>query len=73
MKYKLIISLVLICLMVIFIIQNVAVVEIDFFFWSIAMSRVLLMLILLVVGIIVGWLLKSYSIQRRKNDTEIGV
>ena len=73
MKYKLIISLVLICLIVIFIIQNVAVVEIDFFFWSIAMSRVLLMLILLVVGIIVGWLLKSYSIQRRKNDTEIGV
>ena len=72
MKYKLIISLVLICLIVIFIIQNVAVVEIDFFFWTIAMSRVLLMLILLIVGIIVGWLLKSYSIQHRKNDSEVG-
>ena len=73
MKYKLIISLVLICLIVIFIIQNVAVVEIDLFFWSIAMSRVLLMLILLVAGIIVGWLLKSYWIQRRKKDAGVGV
>ncbi|MBN2061142.1 MAG: LapA family protein [Deltaproteobacteria bacterium] len=70
MKYKLIISLVLICLIVIFIIQNVAVVEINLFFWTIAMSLVLLMLVLLAIGIIFGWLLKSYSMYRKDNPEQ---
>jgi uncharacterized integral membrane protein len=67
MHLKLIFVLVLISLAVLFIIQNVAVVEVQFLIWSIQVSRSLLMLILLAVGIIVGWLLHSfYNFRRRK-------
>ena len=66
MHFKLIFVLVLISLAVLFIIQNVAVVEVQFLLWSIQVSRSLLMLILLAVGIIVGWLLHSFYIFRRR-------
>ena len=66
MRYKLIAGLAIICLMGIFIIQNSAIVEIRVFFWTIIMSRVLLMFMLLGLGILVGWLLNSYVIHRRK-------
>ena len=68
MNYKLITGLILICLIVVFIIQNAAIVEIHIIFWTIAMSRVLLMFILLAAGIIVGWLLNSYSMHRKKTS-----
>jgi len=67
MNIKLIIGLVIICLVAIFIIQNAAVVEIQVLFWTISMSRVLLMFILLAIGIIAGWLLKSYFIRRNED------
>lgn len=67
MNYKLVIGLVLIGLVVIFTIQNTAVVEVRLFFWTIAMSRVLLMFILLAIGIIAGWLLNSYSMHHKKD------
>ena len=54
MNYKLILILVLAGLSVIFIIQNVDVVEIRFLFWSIQMSRALLMFFLFAIGIIIG-------------------
>lgn len=60
MNYKLIISLILAGLAVIFIIQNVTVVKISFLFWSIQMSLALLMFILLVIGIVLGWIFHSY-------------
>ena len=60
MKYKLIAVAVLILMALIFIIQNSMVVDINVFFWTIKISRILLMLILLIVGIIIGFLLNSY-------------
>lgn len=60
MNYKLILMLVLAGLSVLFIIQNVAVVEIQFLFWSIQMSRSLLMFLMLAIGVIIGWFLHSY-------------
>ena len=68
MNYKLIVGLILMCLLVIFIIQNAAVVEIRLIFWTITMSRVLLMFIILAIGILVGWLLNSYTIHRKKTS-----
>ncbi len=65
MNYKMIIILVILCLMGIFIIQNAEVVEIKVYFWTIAMSRVVLVLILLGIGVIAGWLLGGHF--RRKN------
>ena len=60
MSYKLISTLILIGMMVIFVIQNVTVVEIKFFLWSFEMSRALLYFILIAKGIIIGWLLNNY-------------
>ena len=60
MRYKLISTLILIGVVVIFVIQNVAVVEIKFLLWSFEMSRSLLYFIIITIGIISGWLLNSY-------------
>ena len=70
MNYRLIIGLILMCLIVVFIAQTAAIVEIKFFFWSIAMSRVLLMVILLSIGVLVGWLLKTYWLLRKYPEEE---
>ena len=64
MNYKLILNLFLAGLILLFIIQNFAVVEIQFLFWSIQMSRSLLILFLLAIGVIIGWFLHGYLIQR---------
>lgn len=60
MNIKLLLILVLAGLAVLFIIQNVAVVEIRFLFWSFQMSRSLLIFFLLAMGIIIGWFLHGY-------------
>ena len=60
MKYKLIAGLVLIFIAVIFIVQNSEVVDIRLFFWTMSISRILLMFIILVIGIIIGFLFNSY-------------
>ncbi len=68
MNFKFIAILILAGLAVLFIIQNVAVVEIQFLFWSIKMSRSLLMFLLLAIGIILGWFLHNYIKYRRDNS-----
>jgi len=72
MNYKLILILMLAGLAVLFIIQNVAVVEIKFLFWSIQMSRSLLIFFLLAIGITIGWFLNSYH-KYRKGRSNSGV
>ena len=66
MNIKLVSTLVLIGLAAIFIIQNVAVVEIHFLFWKLSMSRSLFMIIILLVGTAAGWLGHSYYIHRKR-------
>lgn len=65
MNSRLILVLILVGLVVLFIIQNVVVVEIRFLFWSIEVSRSLLIFLLLAVGIIVGWLLHEYMSHKK--------
>jgi len=60
MNYRLILILTLAGLAVLFMIQNIAVVEIRFLFWSVQMSRALLMFFLVAIGIIIGWFLHSF-------------
>jgi putative membrane protein len=60
MNFKLIFSIAMAGLAVLFIIQNVTVVDMKFLFWTLSMSRALLMSLILSVGIILGWLLHSY-------------
>ena len=66
MNTKLVISLILAGLGVLFIIQNVTVVEIRFLFWTLSMSRALLMFFLMAIGIVIGWSAHSFSASRRK-------
>ena len=68
MNYKLVLTLILAGLVVLFVIQNVAVVEIQFLFWSTKMPRSLLMFLLLATGIVMGWFLQSYFSHRKGKD-----
>jgi len=68
MNYKLIFILFLAALAILFIIQNVAAVEIQFLFWSIQMSRALLIFLLFAIGIIIGWFLHEYVKYRKGKD-----
>ena len=65
MNAKLVVVLLLSAAALLFIIQNTAVVEIRFLFWSIQMSRSIWMILLLGVGIVIGWLLPAWFKHRR--------
>jgi len=67
MNAKVILVLILAGLLVLFIIQNVAVVEIQFLFWSASISRSLLMFIVFGVGVLTGWFLKSFLRSDKKS------
>jgi uncharacterized integral membrane protein len=53
-----IIFICLIGLVVIFVLQNTQVVEVRFFFWTISMSRALMLFGTLTIGFVGGWLMK---------------
>lgn len=65
MNYKMIAVVFLIALMVLFGLQNVAVVEIQFLLWSARMPRSLLIFLMLGIGMLIGWFLRSF-VQMRK-------
>lgn len=60
MRFYLILVLALASFAAIFIIQNVAAVDVNFLFWTISMSRSLLIIFTLAIGFLLGWLLRSY-------------
>jgi uncharacterized integral membrane protein len=60
MSFKLIFSIVMAGMTILFIIQNVLPVEVTFLFWTLSMSRALLMSLILSIGIILGWLLHRH-------------
>lgn len=60
MKIKLVIPLVMAFLAFIFIVQNTDTVRVDFLAWSVEMSVVLLLLIMLATGMVIGWALGGY-------------
>jgi putative membrane protein len=64
---KFIISLLLIIAVLIFSIQNMAAVEIQFLLWSFSIPRALLIMILLGVGLVIGMLFYSIAFRRRRH------
>jgi len=64
---KSIISLVLIIAVLVFAIQNIAAVDIQFLLWSFSMPRALLIATLLGIGFIIGMLFYSLVFRRRRN------
>ena len=55
-RAKLIFSLVLVSVMLLFALQNTQVIEVRLLLWTLSISQVLLMLLLVVVGAILGWI-----------------
>jgi uncharacterized integral membrane protein len=53
-------------LVVIFIFQNIDMVEINFLFWSISVSRALMVFLIFLIGMILGAILKSIVLDRKK-------
>ncbi len=64
---KKIISLLLIIAVLIFSIQNIAAVEIQFLVWSFSIPRTLLIVILLGIGFIIGMLFYSIAFRRNRH------
>jgi uncharacterized integral membrane protein len=68
-------NIVFICLIgmvIIFVLQNTQVVEVRFLFWTISMSRALILFATLAIGLIGGWLLtlpKRSSAYQEKSKT----
>jgi uncharacterized integral membrane protein len=55
---KTIVFVILAVLILLFVIQNTQVVETRFLFWTISMSRSLLLLGTFIIGVIAGWLVR---------------
>lgn len=70
MNLKLIMTIVLAVLVAIFIAQNMTVVQLRFLFWSLSMSRALLFILLVFIGIAVGWLLHGHLLSGKRQDRE---
>lgn len=63
---KSILSLLLIIAVLIFAIQNIAAVEIQFLLWSFSMPRALMIAVLLGIGFVIGLLFYSLVSHRRR-------
>lgn len=55
--FRNVIFIFLIGLVIIFVLQNTQVVEVRFLFWTLSMSRALILIATLAIGLIGGWLL----------------
>ncbi len=71
MKSKIIIMLVLIGIFILFIIQNIEVVNIHFLFFSFPVSQVLLLFIVFTIGIIVGTMLPGILSNNKKKSDKV--
>jgi putative membrane protein len=60
MNFKPALILILLSLVTIFIVQNVAAVEVSFLFWTILLSRAVLIFLTFVIGFLSGWVMHSY-------------
>ena len=73
MKVKLVISIILISIMVLFVYLNTDLVSIDYLAGSVDVSLALLVLFAFAAGLAIGWLLNSYlrfSRNRKKSKKE---
>lgn len=76
-SWRLIGVLVLVFIFVVVVLQNTQVVQIRLFFWTLSMSRIILLCFALLVGFAVGYFVtrrgkgreKSYLIRRAKGDS----
>ena len=71
MNFKVAGLIVVACLAVVFVIQNVSAVTVSIFFWEISLSLALLIFFILIFGFAVGWFLHSFlSYQKIKKEVK---
>ena len=63
---KVIILLILLGIVILFTLQNTQVVELRLLFWTVSMSRALMIFIVLAIGIILGMLMCNISRRKHK-------
>jgi len=73
MNFKLTVIIILASIGAIFLTQNISAVEVSFLFWSISMSRALLIFFTLVIGFILGWFLHSYLSYRKEKALPLDI
>lgn len=66
---KFILGLIFGIIMVVFIFQNLDIVEINFLFWSISVSRALMIFLILLIGILLGAILRGIKRIKEKRET----
>ena len=71
MTLRIFFTLVLAALALAFVLQNVAATEVRFLLWSFSLSASLLLLIVLFLGVAIGWLL-GFSARRHRRDADPG-
>lgn len=59
MAYKFFATFALVVLVMIFALQNAAIVEIRLLFWEVEFPRSLLIFMMLLIGIVIGWFSRS--------------
>ncbi len=70
-NFKLVFILVLIFLATLFLIQNTQVVDINVLVWTYSMSASIIVVSMLLLGVLIGWFLKSYVAYKTKKVTDI--
>lgn len=66
MQRNLIINLLLILIVIIFAVQNYEMIDIMLFFWPVEVSKALLVIIVLLIGVLLGIFASTASAYRRK-------
>lgn len=70
MKAKLIILLFVIVLFTIFVSQNTHIIQIDFLFWSVSMSAIVLISLMMLIGVIAGFMVAKIFDRPSQSDTK---
>ena len=68
MTFQKIIGAAAVALVLIFIVQNMATVEVQFFFWSLSLPRSLILLAVMAVGFLIGWLYHAHKVHQKDQD-----
>ncbi|MGD8999912.1 MAG: LapA family protein [Granulosicoccaceae bacterium] len=70
MNIRAYIGLALLLLVVIFIVQNATVVDIQFLFWKLSMSRSLMIFFVLAIGVVIGWITAGHFQRKHERARE---
>lgn len=66
MNFKKNFAFVLTGVALLFIIQNLSIVEIQFLFWSFSLPRAIFLVLVLAMGVLIGWLWHSYLFNKHE-------